>query len=172
MKKRTLEAQKLSGKEAPLNEEDAALLDRHIDRVQHQLTSLERKKFNDARATGKMPPKLKGLSLTEILRKRLVDLNSNTSYDLAARNIELIVDALMSRAKAGDMKAIEEILDRIEGKVTEKHELKTESTVNLTFVPADQYLAEQAALPGTVKGIIVTPIIRELSAPTEEPIDS
>lgn len=49
-----------------------------------------------------------------------------------------IVDALIKKAKTGDMKAITEIMDRVDGRVADLKQLEREYPVRIIFIPASQ----------------------------------
>jgi len=55
--------------------------------------------------------------------------------------IEDIVVALVKEGKLGNLVATKEMLDRIDGKVVEKHQIEGELPVRIQFVPAQQVLS-------------------------------
>ena len=58
--------------------------------------------------------------------------------------LELIRDTLLRAAVKGNQPAlIKELLDRIEGKVANKHQIDTENPVTLIFMPAQQLIDEK-----------------------------
>lgn len=58
--------------------------------------------------------------------------------------LELIRDTLLRAAVKGNQPAlIKELLDRIEGKVAEKHRIDAENPVTLVFMPAQQLIDEK-----------------------------
>ena len=76
-------------------------------------------------------------SLVRLLKKRL----ENHPEDADA-----IVNALVKLGKTGDMRAIEQLIDRIDGKVIETHKIEGEMPVTIMFVPA-QRLIESKPVP-------------------------
>ena len=68
------------------------------------------------------------VSLVQILRQRL---NENP------QEAKEIVNAFIDQGKAKDMRAIEELLNRIDGKVAERHKIEAEIPIRLVFVPAE-----------------------------------
>ena len=68
------------------------------------------------------------LSLTKILKELL---------ETEPEEAEAIVKAHIKQGKYGDMRAITELYDRIDGKVLERHKIETEP-ITLTFVPAKE----------------------------------
>lgn len=70
-------------------------------------------------------------SLVRLLRKRLIK---------HPEDAEAIVNALVRLGKAGDMRAIEHLFDRIDGKMVERHEIAGEMPVRIQFVPAEGLL--------------------------------
>ena len=57
--------------------------------------------------------------------------------------IEEIVVALVKEGKLGNLVATKEMLDRIDGKVVEKHQIEGELPIKILFVPAQQVLASK-----------------------------
>jgi hypothetical protein len=55
-------------------------------------------------------------------------------------DVRAILLALIAQAKRGNMVATKEILDRIDGKVAEKHQIEGEMPIKLLFVPATTLL--------------------------------
>ena len=51
---------------------------------------------------------------------------------------ESIVKALIAMGKGKELGAIKEILDRIDGKVAERHQVEGELPIKLVFIPARQ----------------------------------
>lgn len=90
------------------------------------------------------PPK--NLSLVSLIKERL------ENYPEDAKSIAL---AVISLAKGKDMRAIEELLNRIDGKVREVHKFEGEMPVQILFVPAAQILTRE-------KGQIIEGEAREL----------
>lgn len=78
------------------------------------------------------PPK--NLSLVSLIKERL------ENYPEDAKTIAL---AVISLAKGKDMRAIEELLNRIDGKVAERHKIEGEMPVQILFVPAAQILTKE-----------------------------
>ena len=74
------------------------------------------------------------VSLVALLKQQLID-NPKEAED--------IVKAFVKEGKAGDMRAIEELLNRIDGKVIERHKLEAEIPITLRFLPA-ALLVDQA----------------------------
>ena len=54
--------------------------------------------------------------------------------------IEEIVEALVKEGAIGNLIATKELLDRIDGKVTETHKIEGELPIKILFVPARQLL--------------------------------
>ena len=69
------------------------------------------------------------LSLVSLLKQQLLD-NPGEAKE--------IVKAFVEQGKVGDMRAIEELLNRIDGKVIERHKLEAEIPITLLFQPASQ----------------------------------
>jgi len=67
------------------------------------------------------------ISLVKLLKQRL---------EAHPEEAEQILDAWLGGAKKKDMRAISELLDRIDGKVAETHKIEGELPVNLIFRPA------------------------------------
>ena len=65
--------------------------------------------------------------------------------------IDRIVRALVKEGKLGSVVAIKELLDRIDGKVAERHKLDAELPVKIVFVPAEELLAERPVEPQSNK---------------------
>lgn len=53
---------------------------------------------------------------------------------------QAIVDALVNLGKAGDMRAIEQLIDRIDGRVVERHAIEGEMPVLIQFIPAQRLI--------------------------------
>lgn len=71
------------------------------------------------------------LSLVGILRKQLTE---------HPEDAQAIVTALITMGKTRELGAIKELLDRIDGKVAERHKIDMEMPVKLVFVPAETLL--------------------------------
>ena len=57
---------------------------------------------------------------------------------------DLICDSILRAAVKGNQPALtKELLDRIEGKVTNKNQIETERPVQLVFVPAQELLKQK-----------------------------
>ncbi len=73
-----------------------------------------------------------GQCITDQIRKEL-DKQAVTGKS----NIELIAKAIIELAKNPDKRgfvpAIKELLDRIEGRVPEKHQIESDAPINITF---------------------------------------
>ena len=78
------------------------------------------------------------ISLVEELKKYL----RRNPEDVAS-----IIEALVKQGKIGNMTATKEMLERIDGKVVEKHELAGELPIFLQFVPASQVLEIEGEKP-------------------------
>jgi hypothetical protein len=76
------------------------------------------------------PPKL--LSITNLIKERLEKIDEKTGKTYA----QLIAEKLVELALDGDHEAHKEILNRIDGKVVEKHEIEGHVPVTLIFKPA------------------------------------
>ena len=74
---------------------------------------------------------IKNLSLVSLVKERL------EAHPEEAKAIAL---ALIAMAKSKDMRAIEELLNRIDGKVAEKHQMEGVMSIKLLFIPAQQFL--------------------------------
>ena len=75
--------------------------------------------------------------LTNILKDKLKELDSKTLISKA----ELIIDKLIELALNGYFPAIQEVLDRIDGKITDTHKIEGELPVTLIFKPAEELKA-------------------------------
>lgn len=78
---------------------------------------------------------VKNLSLVSLVKEHL------ESHPEDAKAVAI---ALISMAKGQDMRAIAELLDRVDGKVAETHRIEGELPVTIQFVPASQLLARNA----------------------------
>ena len=72
------------------------------------------------------------VSLVALLRKQLAE-HPEDAKD--------IIKALVTLGKGYEIKAIREIMDRIDGKVVETHKIEGELPIKLVFVPAKELLA-------------------------------
>ncbi len=79
---------------------------------------------------GRLP---KNLSIVSLIK----DLLTENPEDAKA-----IAKALISMAKREDMRAIEEMLNRVDGKVVETHKIEGELPIRLIFVPANQVIGQ------------------------------
>lgn len=61
--------------------------------------------------------------------------------------LEEIVIALVREGRLGNIVATKEMLDRIDGKVAERHRIEGELPIRLIFVPAEQILELEAKQP-------------------------
>ena len=77
---------------------------------------------------------LGSISLVNLLRKRLQE---------HPEEADSIVDALIRLGKGKELGAIRELLDRIDGKVAERHQIEGNIPVSVLFVPAEQVLASK-----------------------------
>ncbi len=92
---------------------------------QHPELTIHRWKPGDVPNPGGKP---KGkLSVTNALNSYLVD----NPHELTA-----IIKAIIKEAKMGNISAVKEIMDRIDGKVAEVHRIDSENPVTLVFTPA------------------------------------
>ena len=89
---------------------------------------------------------VKNLSLVSLVKEHL------ESHPEDAKSVAI---ALISMAKGQDMRAIAELLDRIDGKVAETHRIEGELPVIIQFVPARELLTRE-------RGEIVEGEVREL----------
>lgn len=71
------------------------------------------------------------VSLVALLRKRLVEYPEDA---------QAIVDSLVKMGKTRELGAIKELLDRVDGKVAERHKIDMEMPIKLVFVPAKELL--------------------------------
>jgi hypothetical protein len=78
------------------------------------------------------PPKLKKISITKILEDKLLEWDKKTFKPKA----EMIADKLIELAISGYFPAIQEVMDRIDGKITDVHKLEGMAPVTLIFEPA------------------------------------
>jgi hypothetical protein len=76
------------------------------------------------------PPKL--ISITSQLKEHLCEIDEATEKTKA----EIIVEKLIDLALAGNLEAIKEIMNRVDGKVVERHEIENKTPVTLVFMPA------------------------------------
>jgi len=79
-------------------------------------------------------PPGKVISLVALLRKQLTE---------HPEDAKAIVDSLIKMGKTRELGAIKELLDRIDGKVVERHRLEGELPIRLVFVPAKALLEGQ-----------------------------
>jgi hypothetical protein len=92
------------------------------------------------------PPKL--VSITSYLKKDLATIDEKTGKTYA----EIVAQKLIDLALGGDLEAIKEILNRIDGKVLDKHEIDANIPVTLIFTPA--YKTEPETLPSPQGSLI------------------
>lgn len=59
------------------------------------------------------------------------------------KDAKAIVDALILMGKQGDIRAIEQIIDRIDGKAVETHKIEGEMPVVIQFVPAQRLIRNE-----------------------------
>jgi len=78
------------------------------------------------------PPKLRKVSITRLLEDKLLEWDKKTLKPKA----ELIADKLIELAIGGYFPAIQEVLDRIDGKITDIHKIEGITPVTLIFEPA------------------------------------
>ena len=81
---------------------------------------------------GRPPSKV---SVVQRLKERLIE---------HPEEVDQIVVSLIKQAKLGNMIAAKEILDRIDGRVVERHKLEGELPITLQFVPASALLASSS----------------------------
>jgi hypothetical protein len=55
-----------------------------------------------------------------------------------------VANRLIQLALAGDMEAIKEVLNRVDGRVLERHEVKSDQPISITFVPVLQAMRDVA----------------------------
>jgi hypothetical protein len=79
-----------------------------------------------------LPPKQKKVSITRLLEDKLLEWDGKTMKPKA----ELIADKLIDLAISGYFPAIQEVMDRIDGKITDVHRLEGMAPVTLIFEPA------------------------------------
>ena len=79
----------------------------------------------------------------------------------APGEVVAIIEAWIKEGKAGNIQAIKELLDRVDGKVVERHQVEGELPIKLLFVPASQVLEKQ-------KGQIVEGEVKELTDGRDE----
>lgn len=83
--------------------------------------------------------------LSEMLRDQLDHVPETIDGEPNAQTWrDLICDSILRAAVKGNQPALtKELLDRIEGKVTNKHQIESELPVKILFVPARELLEEQ-----------------------------
>ena len=83
--------------------------------------------------------------LSEMLRDQLDQVPETIDGEPNTKTWrDLICDSILRAAVKGNQPALtKELLDRIEGKVTDKHRIEGESPVRLVFVPAEELLKEK-----------------------------
>ena len=74
----------------------------------------------------------KTVSIVRLIKEKLAE------YDVKTKrlNSDIIAESLVELAKEGDYIAIVEVINRVDGKVIEKHELDARVPVSLIFAPA------------------------------------
>lgn len=79
-----------------------------------------------------LPPKMKKVSITRLLEDKLLEWDKKTLKPKA----EMIADKLIDLALGGYFPAIQEVMDRIDGKITDVHKLEGLTPITLIFEPA------------------------------------
>ena len=92
--------------------------------------------------------KTKPVGLTGRLRKYLAD---------NPMEAEAIVLALIRQGKLGNIQAVKELLDRIDGKVVETHRIEGELPIKLVFGPAEGVLGQDKP------SIVESEVLKQLS---------
>ena len=102
----------------------------------------------------------KELSITYLIKQILV----TDGYMGAKAAAIQIAEALISKAISGDMSAIIEVLNRIDGKVADKHQIES-TPVTLVFKPAESLSAPPETLT-------ITPTINQRVSVTGGPFEN
>ncbi len=99
------------------------------------------KKGQSGNPKGRPPTKI---SITAIVN----DILSKRPEDA-----EAIAEALIRLAKKANLSAIESVMNRVDGKVSETHEIRGELPINIRFVPAEMVLGKKTVeiVEGEVK---------------------
>ena len=71
------------------------------------------------------------VSLVTLLKEHLI---------LHPEDAKSIIEGLVKMGKSRDLYAIKEIVDRVDGKVTETHRLESDSPITLVFMPAREVI--------------------------------
>jgi hypothetical protein len=101
-------------------------------------------------------------SLTSLLKKKMICLSPDDVRTWA----EVISDRLLKLASGGNMFAITEVLNRVDGRVTETHKIESDGKIILNFVPV-----ESAPLPLMSIDAPCTEI-KQLEEPLEQNLNS
>lgn len=133
--------------------------ERRIQRRPRKATNVRRKikEFNEKLAEGVLVHNPKELQLGPIIREIL----AREDYHTRKSNAIMIAERLVETAKQGNLMAITEILNRVDGRVTEKHEISS-APITLVFKPADSdsalitptISAQVEILPAPIEGQI------------------
>jgi hypothetical protein len=108
---------------------------RHYDKTnQDNLARLRAQGWKKGQSGNPKGRPIKNLSLVSLVKERL---------EQHPEDAKAIALALISLGKSKDMRAIEELLNRIDGKVVETHKIEGTLPIRLIFVPAQQLLEEQ-----------------------------
>jgi hypothetical protein len=102
------------------------------------------KRFQRYKETGSNFCLPQELSLTKVLREQLLKLD----YDSGRVHVNKIVSRLIELAESGSIAAIEAIMNRVDGKVIEKHEIENKNPITLVFRPAGSVESSQVQLTG------------------------
>lgn len=109
-----------------------AVADSSCNTVSNEEREINIKKFKRFKHSGSTFGLPEELSPTKVLRSRLSELD----YDSGRIHVQKIVDKLIQLAETGSIAAIEAIMNRVDGKVVEKHEIENKNPVTLVFKPA------------------------------------
>jgi hypothetical protein len=108
---------------------------------------------NEFEKTKKIGRPKKEVSITEYLRAYLV---ANPAQ------LHMIARAWLDSIKRGNSQALQELLNRFEGKVIEKHEVENKQSITLVFQPVTR-----AGVLDEVGGQVVEGKFKELEGGTE-----
>ncbi len=81
------------------------------------------------------------------IAQRLKDFLQNNPSE-----VDFILRALIRQGKIGNVVAIKELLDRVDGKVAERHKIEGELPVKIIFVPASEVPETAPDSPSDPKG--------------------
>ena len=96
----------------------------------------------------------KAISLVGILRKQLTE---------HPEDAKAIVASLIAMGKTRELGAIKELLDRIDGKVAERHRIEGELPIRLVFVPAKSLLESHETAQDDNLGVLEGQTIPQLT---------